>query len=66
MWNAWLDLDVSEQDYELETIEGGEHQKSKEDYNRLIAQSIREMYRVLKFDRWMSFVLIYNSGKYQF
>jgi hypothetical protein len=22
MWNAWLDLDVTEQDYELEVIEG--------------------------------------------
>jgi len=24
MWNAWLDLPVSDQDYELEAIEGGE------------------------------------------
>jgi len=64
MWNAWLDLDVSEQDYELEAIEGGEHQKSKEDYNRLIAQSIREMYRVLKFDRWMSFVFAHKDPEF--
>jgi hypothetical protein len=28
MWNAWLDLDVAEEDCELEAIEGGEHQKS--------------------------------------
>lgn len=46
MWNAWLDLDVTEQDYELEAIEGGEHHKSKDDYNNIIAQSIKEMYRV--------------------
>ncbi|MDQ3221289.1 MAG: hypothetical protein M3Q26_11200 [Acidobacteriota bacterium] len=28
MWNAWLDLNVSEADYELEAIEGGEHNKT--------------------------------------
>jgi len=64
MWNAWLGLDVSSQDYELEAIEGGEHQKSKEEYNRLIAQSIREMYRVLKFDRWMSFVFAHKDPEF--
>lgn len=56
MWNAWLDLHVSEEDYQLEAIEGGEHHKTKDDYSNLIAKSIEEMYRVLKFDRWMSFV----------
>ncbi|MEZ4528993.1 MAG: hypothetical protein R2941_24035 [Desulfobacterales bacterium] len=64
MWNAWLDLEVNRQDYELEAIEGGEHQKSKEEYNRLIAQSIREMYRVLKFDRWMSFVFAHKDPEF--
>jgi DNA modification methylase len=55
MWNAWLDLEVTEADYEQEAIEGGEHQKTKDEYNQLIAESIKEMYRVLKFDRWLSF-----------
>ncbi|MCX7736081.1 MAG: DNA methyltransferase [Candidatus Kapabacteria bacterium] len=64
MWNAWLDLDVTEEDYELEAIEGGEHQKTKESYNYLIAQSIKEMYRVLKFDRWLSFVFAHKDPEF--
>jgi len=64
MWNAWLDLEVTEEDYEMEAIEGGEHNKSKDDYNQLIVQSIREMYRVLKFDRWMSFVFAHKDPEF--
>jgi DNA modification methylase len=60
MWNAWLDLEVTEKDYQLEAIEGGTIQKSKQEYNQLIAQSIREMYRVLKFERWLSFVFAHK------
>ena len=64
MWNAWLDLEVSEEDYQLEAIEGGEHKKTKDDYSNLLAESIREMYRVLKFDRWMSFVFAHKDPEY--
>ena len=64
MWNAWLDLEVTEEDYRQEAIEGGEHNKSKDDYNALIAQSIREMYRVLKFDRWLSFVFAHKDPEF--
>jgi len=64
MWNAWLDLEVSEQDFELEAIVGGEKQKNKEEYNSLIAQSIKEMYRVLKFDRWLSFVFAHKDPEF--
>lgn len=64
MWNAWLDLDVSEQDYKQEAIEGGEHHKTKDDYNSLIAESIKEMYRVLKFDRWLSFVFAHKDPEF--
>jgi len=64
MWNAWLDLDVSEEDYKLEAIEGGEHNKTKDDYNNLIAKSIQEMYRVLKFDRWLSFVFAHKDPEF--
>lgn len=64
MWNAWLDLPVTEQDYALEAIEGGEHDKSKSEYNDLIAKSIQEMYRVLKFDRWMSFVFAHKDPEF--
>ena len=64
MWNAWLDLEVTEEDYELEAIEGGDHEKSKDSYNELIAKSIQEMYRVLKFDRWMSFVFAHKDPEF--
>lgn len=64
MWNAWLDFDVTEEDFELEAIEGGEHNKSKDDYSDLIAKSISEMYRVLKFDRWLSFVFQHEDPAY--
>jgi 16S rRNA G966 N2-methylase RsmD len=64
MWNAWLDLDVTQKDYELEAIEGGEQHKTKEEYKMLIAQSIREMYRVLKFDRWLSFVFAHKDPEF--
>lgn len=64
MWNAWLDLEVTEKDYEQEAIEGGEHHKGKDDYNHLIAESIKEMYRVLKFDRWLSFVFAHKDPEF--
>lgn len=64
MWNAWLGLEVTEQDYALEAIEGGEHEKSKAEYNNLMAKSIQEMYRVLKFDRWMSFVFAHKDPEF--
>jgi tRNA G10 N-methylase Trm11 len=64
MWNSWLDLEVTNQDYEQEAIEGGENHKSKNDYNILIAQSIKEMYRVLKYDRWMSFVFAHKDPEF--
>ena len=64
MWNAWLDLDVTEEDYKNEAIVGGGHKKSKTDYNKLISESIKEMYRVLKFDRWMSFVFAHKDPEF--
>ncbi|MEI6848016.1 MAG: hypothetical protein WCK32_08310 [Chlorobiaceae bacterium] len=64
MWNAWLDLEVTEKDYLQEAIEGGEHHKSKNEYNELIAQSIKEMYRVLKYDRWLSFVFAHKDPEF--
>ena len=64
MWLAWLDLDVSDTDYELEIIEGGRLEKTKDDYSDLLAQSIHELYRVLKFGRWMSFVFADKNPAY--
>ncbi|MDR0704389.1 MAG: type I restriction enzyme HsdR N-terminal domain-containing protein [Planctomycetaceae bacterium] len=64
MWLAWLDLKVKDEDYELEAIEGGKLEKSKKEYNHLIEQSIREIYRVLKFDRWLSFVFAHKDPEF--
>jgi 16S rRNA G966 N2-methylase RsmD len=64
MWNAWLNLVVTEKDYEQEAIEGGEYNKSKGEYNKLISDSIKEMYRVLKYDRWMSFVFAHKDPEF--
>jgi DNA modification methylase len=64
MWNEWLDLEVTKEDYDQEAIVGGEQKKSKNDYNGLIAQSIKEMYRVLKFDRWLSFVFAHKDPEF--
>ena len=64
MWNGWLDLPVTNQDFQKEAIEGGSLDKSKESYSDLIAKSITEMYRVLKYDRWMSFVFAHKDPHY--
>lgn len=64
MFNAWLGLEVSDQDRELEAIEGGQTNKSKSEYTELIRTSIAEMFRVLKFDRWMSFVFQHQDPAY--
>lgn len=64
MWLEWLDLSISADDYKLEAIEGGELRKSKANYAKLLAESIKEMYRVLKFDRWMSFVFAHKDPAY--
>ncbi|MCA2711733.1 MAG: hypothetical protein IM473_16540 [Microcystis sp. M015S2] len=64
MWNAWLGFEVSDNARELEVIEGGDLKKSKETYINLLSNSIREMFRVLKFDRWMSIVFAHKNPAY--
>jgi|AntRauTorckE5430_2_1112549.scaffolds.fasta_scaffold08203_1 DNA modification methylase len=64
MWNGWLDLEVTEDDFQKEAIEGGSRNKSKNQYGDLLTKSIQEMYRVLKFGRWMSFVFAHKDPKY--
>lgn len=64
MWNAWLNFEVSEQNKELEAIEGGDLNKSKQDYIELLEASIVEMFNVLKFDRWLSIVFAHKDPAY--
>ena len=64
MWNEWLDLKVTKEDRKKEAIEGGSLNKTKDDYAKLIIRSIREMFRVLKWNRWMSFVFQHQDPFY--
>ncbi len=64
MWNAWLDFEITEEDYQKEAIEGGSLNKSSDEYCDLLSESIKEMYRVLKFNRWMSFIFAHKDPKY--
>ncbi len=64
MWNAWLGLPVTKGSRAEEAIEGGENKKTKADYFRILAASIEEMYRVLKYDRWLSFVFAHSDPSY--
>ena len=64
LWTSWLDLPVTDEDYALEAIEGGEAGKTKDEYSLLLAESITEMSRVLKFNRWMSFVFAHKDPAY--
>ncbi len=56
MWNVWLDLPVDSSLKEKECIEKGGLEKSREEYHTLMIASLKEMYRVLKFNRWLAFV----------
>ena len=64
IWTAWLGLKVTKSDFQSEIIEGGEAKKPKAEYFRLLSKSILEMNRVLKFDRWMSFVFAHDEPAY--
>ena len=63
MWNAWLDLPVDLDTREKECIEKGSLEKSKYDYYDLMKKSLKEMYRVLKFNRWLAFVFQHQDPK---
>nr|WP_283249659.1 DNA methyltransferase [Helicobacter turcicus] len=56
MWNVWLDLSVDLTLKEKECIEKGSLEKSREEYHALMIASLKEMYRVLKWNRWLAFV----------
>jgi len=64
MWNAWLGFDVNAQDKQLEVIEGGDLDKSRDDYARLLQDSLVEMCHVLKWDGWLSIVFAHKDLSY--
>ena len=61
MWNAWLGLEVTEEDKVAEIIEGGDLNKTKEDYTERLKKSIYEIFRILKYDRWFSLVFAHKD-----
>lgn len=61
VYNAWLKFDVSEDMRTLEAIEGGERKHTFEQYMGLITQSLNEMSRVLKNERWLSLIYHYRE-----
>lgn len=63
MWNAWLDLPVDREVREKECIEKGSLDKSRKEYYELMVKSLKEMYRVLKFNRWLVFVFQHQDPK---
>lgn len=63
MWNTFLDLPVELEIRQKECIEKGSLEKSKYDYYDLMKASLKEMYRVLKFNRWLAFVFQHQEPK---
>lgn len=63
MWNVWLDLPVDSSLKEKECIEKGSLEKSKYEYYDLMKKSLKEMYRVLKWNRWLAFVFQHQDPK---
>ena len=63
LWNAWLDLPVEQEIKEKECIEKGSLEKTRYDYYDLMKKSLKEMYRVLKFNRWLAFVFQHQDPR---
>ncbi len=61
MWNAWLGFKISKETREEEIIEGGDLDKSQENYEELFSKSFEVMGKVLKKDGWMSLVFAHKK-----
>ena len=56
MWDAWLGFSTTNEDRREETIESGDLNLSSAHFKRNLAEGIAQMFKVLKYDRWMSLV----------
>ncbi len=61
MWDAWFGFAISEKDRDAEAIEGGDVGHTGEDYRVIMAKSMEAMFRVLKYDRWLSLVFAHRE-----
>jgi DNA modification methylase len=64
MWNAWLGFKVTEKMKRAEIIEGGDLNKTQDEYTSLFAKSFEEMGRVLKKGKWLSCVFAHKKLEY--
>jgi hypothetical protein len=61
MWDAWLGFEVTGTDLQEETIEGGDARHTLEHFKEHLADGIGEMFKALKYDRWMSLVFAHRE-----
>jgi len=61
MWNAWLGFDVSSTMKQQEVIEGGDLDKTQQDYEKLFSASFEQMSRILKKNSWLSLVFAHKK-----
>jgi len=61
MWDAWLGFETTDQDREEETIEAGDKDHTPEHFKEKLAAGIEQMFRVLKYNRWMSLVFAHKE-----
>jgi hypothetical protein len=64
LWNHWLDLPVSDEMRQQETIVGGECAHTEEHYKRSLAKGIQTSLRLLRPDRWFSIVFQHWDTSY--
>jgi len=61
MWNAWLGFDIKNEMRKDEIIEGGNLDKSQQNYEELLSKSFKEMSKSLKKDGWLSLVFAHKK-----
>jgi DNA modification methylase len=61
MWDAWLGFETKPEARAAEAIEGGDLGHSAEHYKQALSEGIKQMFDVLKWDRWMSLVFAHRE-----
>jgi len=61
IWSAWFRYDITDEIKRLEIIENGDIDKTKEEYETDLAAVFPEMFRVLKYDKYVSFVFAHKD-----
>ena len=61
MWDAWLGFHTSETDRQEETIEAGDAEHSTHHFKEKLSEGIGQMFKVLKYDRWLSLVFAHRE-----